>query len=201
MPCDCLMRRFAGGGHPGRFRPVRFVRKRASHAANAGGHSLIEMLTVVVIVMTMMAISVPVVQNSYRGFHLTAASTAISGAIEAARYQAIQNGCSSTLTFSITATTSQVASQAISGTPPTCAVGYTNVGQAQYWQTSGDVAIHSGATAFVLTLSPNGTVTATGGSPSNSCPSGSIGCLILTNTKSTNTVTVSGVGNVTITNP
>jgi Tfp pilus assembly protein FimT len=170
----------------------------AARPASAAGHSLIELVTVVVVVMTMLAIAMPVAQSAYRGFHLTAASAAIGGAIQAARYQAIMNGCPNTLTFSTTATTYQLASELVSGTPPTCAAAYTNVGEALYWSTSGDVSIKSGATTFVLTLNPSGIVTATGGSPT--CTSG-VGCLVLDNGSSTNTVTVSGVGNVTVTSP
>ena len=164
----------------------------------ASGHSLIELMTVVVIVMTMMAISIPIAQNTYRGFHLTAASTAIAGAIQGARYQAIQNGCPSTITFSTTATKYQVASELVSGATPTCAASYSNVGQALPWSTSGDVSLIGGTSAMTLTLNANGIVTSTGGAPS--CASG-VGCLVLTNGKYTNTISISGVGNVTVTSP
>jgi Tfp pilus assembly protein FimT len=191
MPSHGAAEKFVSCG-PAR-RPDREpVRRRAT------GFSLIEVVTVTAIAIILMAIAIPVAGNAFRGFHLTASTTAIAGAIQNARYQAIMVGCPFTLTFSTTAATYQLATQAVSGTPPACANGYSNVGALQYWTTSGDVSLQSGATTFVLTFNPNGIVTATGGSPS--CASG-IGCLVLSNGKYTNTVIVSGVGNVTTTSP
>jgi prepilin-type N-terminal cleavage/methylation domain-containing protein len=167
---------------------------------SAAGFSLIETVMVVAIAGVMLAISLPIATNIYQGYHLSAASSAIAGAVQSTRYQALMVGCLYTLTLTSGTTTYQVAAQAVSGAPPACATAFTNVGGAIPWSTSGDISMNAGAatTSLVLTFSPNGTVTATGGlSP---CTNG-VGCLVLSNAKTTNTIYVSGVGNVTVTSP
>jgi Tfp pilus assembly protein FimT len=153
---------------------------------------------VLVIVVVLFAISIPIATNAYRGYHLTAASSQAAGAIQAARYQAVSTGCPYTITLPSSSTTYQLATEVISGSPPACAGTYSNVGESISYSTSGDVSVNSGTTTLVLTMNPNGIVTATGGAAS--C-TGAVGCFVLTNSKSTNTIKVSGVGNVTVTSP
>ncbi len=58
----------------------------------------------------MVTMAMPLAQNVIRSFRLSAATTAISGAIQGTRYRAIMRGCPYTISFSNTSTSYQVAS-------------------------------------------------------------------------------------------
>jgi prepilin-type N-terminal cleavage/methylation domain-containing protein len=149
------------------------------------GFSLLELSVVVAIIMILAAFSLPWVQSTLTSYHLSSAVVATSGAIQSTRYQAIMSGCPFTISFSATNTSYRVAQEVLSGNPPTCASAFTNVGGSIPWATTSDVTLSPSTT---LQFSPNGTVTATVGSLTFN----------LTNGGTTETITVSGVGNVTV---
>jgi prepilin-type N-terminal cleavage/methylation domain-containing protein len=156
----------------------------------SAGFSLIEMLVTIAIILVMLAISLPFVGGNRRSYHLSQATTAVSGAIQATRYQAIMTGCSYNITFTAATTTYQVQRQDLTGTPLACPVNeaFSDVGKATPWAFSKDVSMSPTTT---LQFSPNGTVVATAGATT----------FALSNGYTTNTITVSGVGNVKVTNP
>lgn len=150
--------------------------------------TLIEIVVVTAIVVTMFAFSLPVIQGALSSYHLSQASIEVAGVIQSTRYQAIMRGCPYTVAFDPSSSNYQVATQPISGTPPVCAASFSNVGAALPWSTTGDVSL---AASTTLQMNPNGTVIATVGSP----------VLSLVNGSRTSTITVSGVGNVSVNTP
>jgi prepilin-type N-terminal cleavage/methylation domain-containing protein len=164
--------------------------RRATHRGRAkaprcGGFTLIESLVAVAIICAMAGFSIPMIRNMIRSYRLTAAASAVSGAIQSTRYQAIMVGCPYTVTFTQTSTTYQIATEPVSGSPPACATSFSNLGGAIPWGSAGDVTMSPSTT---LQFSPSGMVTATTGSLS----------FTLSNGLSTKTVNVSGVGNVQV---
>ena len=159
----------------------------------SAGFSLLEMLIVVALILVMGAMAMPTLMRTQRNYHLNQAAAAVTGAIQATRYQAMMRGCPFTLAIpqtnaARTNATYQLQSQVLSGTPPTCAAGFTNVGLATPWSSSQDVSL---AAATTLQFNPNGTVQPVTGTLT----------LVLSNGNTTNTITVSGVGNVKTTSP
>jgi prepilin-type N-terminal cleavage/methylation domain-containing protein len=157
------------------------------------GMSLLEMLIAIALILVMATIAMPYLFGNRRAYHLTQAATAVTGAIQATRYNAIMTGCPYTLNFTQGTTTYQVQTKSLTGTPPACAAGWSNVGSATPWSTSGDVSVNATTT---LHFCPNGTLT------SDTCPGTVAGsAFILSNGFTTNTITVSGVGNVNVHTP
>ena len=148
------------------------------------GFTLPQVVLALALIGLMAAMSIPVIKNALTAYHLKAAVAAVQGAIQTTRYQAIMAGCPYTIAFSQTTTTYQVQDEALSGSPPACAASFSNVAGLVPWSTTGDVSLSPSTT---LQFNPNGTVVATTGSLT----------FPLTNGVSTETMTVSGVGNVT----
>ena len=149
------------------------------------GFTLLELVVVVAIILVVTAMALPYARNTIRVYRLNAAASAVSGVIQSTRYQAIMVGCPYTLTFTTSSMNYQLATQNITGTPPTCATSYSNVGSAVPWTTSKEIAIDQNVT---LQFNPSGTVTATTGSLQFNLKLGTM----------TKAFTVSGVGNVSI---
>lgn len=154
----------------------------------SAGFSLIEMLVTIGIMLVMLAMSLPFLHGSRRSYHLSQAAAAATGAIQAARYRAIMTGCPYSITFTATTTTYQLQTQPLTGTPPACDPTWSNVGALTPWVFSKDVSMSPTTT---LRFNPNGMVVATAGSTT----------FTLSNGDTTNTITVSGVGYVKVTNP
>jgi type IV fimbrial biogenesis protein FimT len=155
------------------------------------GFTMVEMAVVVAIACIMLAIALPIITTTLKTMHVTSAASSLSGAIQAARYQAISTGCPVQFTTVPASNSYQLATEAISGTPPACASTYTNVGNPVPFASS-DVTVPS----VTFLLNPGGTVTST--SVVTSPASFSMQVL---NGNTSKTVTVNGVGNVTITTP
>ena len=169
------------------FQDVRNAGRPKSRSLSAG-LSLLEMLMCLAIILIMLAIALPTLWGNRRSYHLTEAATAVTGAIQAARYQAIMTGCSYRIQFDSATTTYQLKTQKLTGTPPACAANWSDVGGLTPWAYSSDVSMSQTTT---LQFSPNGMVTATTGTNT----------FQLSNGFTTNTITVSGVGNVNVTTP
>ncbi len=176
---------------PARQAPLKLRRPDRQRLARNGkaGTSLLESLTVMTIVLVLATMSVPAWQNVRTSYKTGVATTMIAGAIQGTRYQAIMRGCSYTIAFMQNGSTYQVAAQTLAGTPPNCSAGFTNVGNPIPWTTGGEVNLTSPSTT--LQLNPNGMVSATVGSLT----------MTVSNGAATRTITVSGVGNVTVTTP
>jgi Tfp pilus assembly protein FimT len=181
-------------------RPCSFRR------SGAAGTTLLELVVVVALVGVLLAIALPAFQNSFKSVHLSAATSAVTGAIQSTRYKSVVSGCQYQIIFSQATTTYQLATQALTtGTPPSCPTteAFTNTGPAVSWSGTGDgISLLASTT---LQFSPNGTVTLSSGG-STPCTTGNgitpVGCLKLSNgTVTTSTIIVSGVGNVTVTSP
>jgi Tfp pilus assembly protein FimT len=173
--------------------------------SGAAGTTLLELIVVVAIVGVLLAISVPSVQSSLKSVHLSSATSSVTGAIQSTRYKAIVTGCNYQVIFSQSTTTYQVTWLALGGIPPVCAATYTNAlpgGTLTIpWSTSGDVSLKASTT---LQFIPSGIVSLVSGGSTPCTGNGTtpVACLVLSNgTTATNTIIVSGVGNVTVTSP
>jgi len=152
------------------------VRKRAGR-----GFSAIELLVVVAISGVLGALAIPSFLNSVNGYRVRAASAAISGAIQATRFQAIMQGYQ----YQLVLTNSNLSYQVSNMVPP--ATTFSNIGSAVPIAHMGDVTLT--ASSYTYTFYANGTV------------SGPVTALQLSNAVTSNTITVSGVGNVSVTTP
>ncbi len=187
------------------------VGRPARPANSSGGFTLIEIMVVLAIVLIMLKISLPAIQNSMSNLHLGSAASSLAGTIQSARYQAISSGCmvqvavlyarqSGEQTYQISA------SKGFTGSPPTCSAPTVNT----YPFTTSDISVSSvsvnGAAAVPINSSnpsasiyfnQNGTVsTAAGGLPA-------LFQFVLSQASggATKTVNVSGVGYVKVTAP
>ena len=79
------------------------------------GFSLIELMFVVVIVVIMTAMAVPLVNNTVSYFRMRGAVSAVTGAIQSTRYQAIFQGCPYQIVFTAATNTYQVQNQCPAG--------------------------------------------------------------------------------------
>jgi len=149
-------------------------------APECTGYSLLQMIVTIAVIGVLSTFALPTLQNALRTYRLNAAASAASGAISATRFQAIMRAYPYQLTFSSTNATYQVANE------PTGTSSFANVGSAVPISGVGDVTISQTTT---LQFNANGSVTATVGALS----------FIITNTiGQQKTITVSGVGDVTV---
>lgn len=144
------------------------------------GFTVLELAFVITVGMVVTTLSVPMTMTALKTYHLNTAVAAVTGAIQSTRYQAIMQGYHYNITFDPTLTSYQVAAKV----PP--ATTFSNVGAAIPWSTTGDVTISTPLTT--LEFFPGGTVTASAGSMTLSVGNGI----------ASKTITVSGVGNVTV---
>jgi Tfp pilus assembly protein FimT len=150
---------------------------------------MVEVLMCLAVAVVLMAFALPRLIPATRFYHLMAAVPAVTGAIQSTRYEAIMAGCPYQITLNQNTTSYQVSMEALSGTPPACAASFTNVGAAVPWSSSGDV---SAGSSITLQFNPNGTIT-------NVTAPGTVPATFnLTNGTGTETITVSGVGNVSV---
>ena len=151
--------------------------------------TMIEVVLGVAVAAVIVGVSMPLVKGTTKFLHLKAAVPAVSGIIVSTKYQAVMYGCPYQVAFSQTTTSYQVSQQVLSGSPPTCAASFTNVGSATPWSSSGDVSISASIT---LQFNPNGTIS------NITSPSTVPATFSLTNGTQTETFTISGVGNVSV---
>ena len=144
------------------------------------GFSLIESLIVIAISLTLAAIAIPMTLNALKAYKLSAAVASTTGAVQSTRFQAIMKGYPFQLALNKDAMTYQVYSMI----PP--ATSYSAVGSAIPIIRLGDATMNQSVT---FTFKANGSVTA---SPST------VPSFTLTNGIITESITVSGVGNVSV---
>jgi prepilin-type N-terminal cleavage/methylation domain-containing protein len=155
------------------------------------GFSLVELLVVVAVACILMGMTLPAINRTMTAMHLGSASSSLTGALQAARYQAISIGCPVSIT--VATGTYQLATLLTPGSPPTCS---TSTWVALPAPAPSGAVPYAGAditlnTTQVLQFNPSGTVTASTGPPQ-------VFTLVLSNGSATRTITVSGVGNVKV---
>ena len=138
---------------------------------------MLQIVVTFAVVGVLASFALPTTLNSLRNYRLTAAVASATGAISAARFQAIMHAYPYSITFSSANATYQVASE------PPGTTSFTNVGTAVPLSGVGDVTINQTTT---LQFNANGTVSATTGALS----------FTISNPLTTHTITVTGVGDV-----
>src|SRR5215510_1552687 len=168
-----------------RYAHFRYARGSSNHLlpARARGFSLIEILVTIAIIILMLAIAVPQMQNASRAYQMRSVVASVTGAIQATRYQAISNGYLYRIELSKTNTNYQVWSNPCGAAAP-C------------WGKIGGTVPLSGSSITpalsqdtTLDFHPSGVVQATTGALTfNVAFRGT-----------TETITVSNYGNITVT--
>jgi prepilin-type N-terminal cleavage/methylation domain-containing protein len=157
----------AGSAHSGRSR--------------TSGFTLIEIIITMVIALMMTLIALPLITNVYRSYQVNAAVSAITGAIQGTRYQAISAGYPFQVAFSKANWTYQVQSD------PNRVGTFTNVGGAvPLTGASAGIVLGQDTT---LQFHPGGLVTASVGSTT----------LTMTCHGKTESIAVSSYGNIKVT--
>lgn len=145
----------------------------------SAGFSLLELLTVLIIGITLTVVAIPVTNNVLMNIRLNAAVASVSGAINTTRYQAIMHGYPYELALNSATRTYQVLSQ------PGGTGAFGNVGNAVPFTATSGLSLSASTT---LQFNPNGIVTATVGATTFSMSYSTL----------TKTFTVSGVGRVLV---
>jgi Tfp pilus assembly protein FimT len=181
------------------------------------GFTLIEAVLVVAISLGMTVFAVPMVTNGVNSYRQSAAVSAATGAISAIRFQAIMSGCPYQLVLTPSAMSYRVSSEVPAIGTVGCLTSFTNSSASVPLPSAGSITVTlvtcsvaltnwactpltdqttvSGST-ITYTFSPNGTVTT---SPAGTSPAG-VGLQIKNSVKS-NTLWMSGVGNVGTSSP
>jgi prepilin-type N-terminal cleavage/methylation domain-containing protein len=149
------------------------------------GFSLIEILVAVAIASVLAAFAIPMTINVVKGVRLTAAVSTATGAIQSTRYLAIMHG----YLYEITFTPATNSYQVLNEVPP--ATTFSNVGTAIPISGPGAVTI---SRTITLQFNANGTVT-------EIPTTGNMTFSITNAIGGSNTITVSSVGNVSVTTP
>ncbi len=153
------------------------------------GFTLIEILVVLAIASVLTVIAIPMVGNAMKSYRLMAAVSSATGAIQSTRYAAIMHGYPGNgvpgYGYELTFTPATNSYQVLAMIPP--ATTYSPVGTPVPISRLGDVII---SRAVAYQFSAGGTVTETSGNMNFQITNSIGGC---------NLITVSGVGNVSVT--
>lgn len=186
-------------------RKLSFVAaSRTSRSASSSrGFTLIELALVVTISLTVLGVALPSITTTVTNMYLGSSATSLASGLQSARYQAISTGCP--VEVAVSAQTYQVLTQKLNTavSPPQCGATYANVSCNAMFSASSNCSATSSityagpqislspSTTVTLTFNPSGTVTGPASMPTSlvlAPPSGT----------ATKTITVSGVGNVSI---
>src|SRR5215469_4825211 len=126
-----------------------------SHRSSRG-FTLLETVIVVAASLILAAIAVPAFQTTLRNFALKSAVSALTGAIQSTRYQAIFHGCTYQLAFNAAAYNYTISSAAPAANGQTCLGAPVQVGNAIPLPGTG-VTLNTNVT---LQFTANGSVTA-----------------------------------------
>jgi prepilin-type N-terminal cleavage/methylation domain-containing protein len=195
--------------------PVALSRRVRSRQ---GGFTIVEIMVVVAVACIILAIALPMISQTITSMHLSSASSSLSGAMVAARYQALSTGCSvqivvSNQTYQVWAKTVTI----VAGNPPACSASYSNVSCNLVFSQASPCASTSNISyatpdvtlaSFTPTVSPSQTLqfnssgVVSGPTTGTTAPIPTTFSIQLAlNSATTKTVTVSGVGSVKTTAP
>jgi prepilin-type N-terminal cleavage/methylation domain-containing protein len=152
----------------------------------SGGFTLIEILLSIAIGTVITVASVPFFLNSLNAYRMSAAVSAVSGAISSTRFQAIMHGCAYQVVFTSATMSYQVYNELPATVGASCASSFSAVGSAIPVPSAGPITLPG--TSFTFTFNSNGTVTQA------TSPSGT--AFKLQNSLKSIYVYVSGVGDV-----
>jgi len=141
------------------------------------GFTLVEVIITVVIGLILTLIAIPLINNAYQSYRINAAISAVTGAIQTSRYQAISAGYPFQVVFSKANSNYQVQSD------QNRTAVFTNVGNPVPLSTAAVLGQDT-----TLQFHPGGLITATVGSTT----------LTLSSHNKTETITVSAYGNITV---
>ena len=145
------------------------------------GFSLLELSFILLLLAGLLAtLAVPTSKTALATYDLNAAVKDVAGAIEITRFLAIMKGYSYNIAFDQNTNSYQIGSRI----PP--ATVFTNSSNPLPWSVTGDITLNPSTT---LQFSPGGTVTATTGALS----------FTLSNGTTTQMITVSSIGELTVT--
>jgi len=168
---------------PTRRRESFLSNRQIGHRARAAfGFTCAEVMVVAFIMVVVSAIALPFTQGVFYMYRLRAAATNAALTIQATRYHAIMQSYPYQIAFSATTNSYQILSEV----PP--ANTFSNVGGAIPIDPGGVSTVNATTT---FQFSPGGTVTLVGGSMPAT--------FMITNPSGTKTITVSSVGDVTVT--
>jgi prepilin-type N-terminal cleavage/methylation domain-containing protein len=161
----------------------------------ATGFTLIEMVVVIAIGMVLTGMAIPVTINALRSYRLTSAVSAATGAIQSTRYSAIMHGYPYEITFIPATDSYQIYTMIPPATTYSPVVSIDGTTYPTYpipiTGSPGEISISRAVTyQFVA----GGTVTETS-TPMN------LVFQITSSNGGSNTITVSGVGNVSVSTP
>jgi prepilin-type N-terminal cleavage/methylation domain-containing protein len=163
---------------------------RMNRDQSVRGFSLIELIFVVLIALVMVSMAVPLLTSGMTAFRVRGAATAVAGAVQATRYQAIFNGYPFRLVINSTAKTYQVQNdQNRAGVFVNYCVPAAASCPVPLMGSGSNVALAADTT---FTFSPGGTVQST------TAASG-VTTMVLTYSGKTETITVSSYGNIKVT--
>jgi prepilin-type N-terminal cleavage/methylation domain-containing protein len=153
------------------------LRSKPSNVSEPG-FTLIELIMVLVIGLILTLVAIPLINNVYQTFRVNAAISAVTGAIQTTRYQAISNGYPFQVVFSKANSNYQVQRD------PNLTGIFANVGNPVPLST---VAVLGQDTTILC--HPGGLITATVGSTT----------LTLTSHSKTESIAISSYGNIKVT--
>jgi hypothetical protein len=156
---------------------------------------MIEALMVVAIGLLLGGMAMPIFTNAMKNYYQSATISAAAGAIQSTRFQAIMHGYPYQITFTSSTMSYQVYAESAGVTcPPT----FSAVGKAVPLPSAGSVTMTG--TTVTFTFYGSGTVYGTVPTASPCLPAAAPTLQIKNSVKS-NTITVSGVGDVSISSP
>ena len=173
---------------------IRSTKRRRgvpARAQAARGFTLLELLVVIAISSILAAMAVPVIVNTLRVYRMRAAISSVTGAISAARYQAIFHGCKTQIAFTATTYNYQVSSEQPAYGGQACLTAYAVTGPTVPLMGQG-IAINQNVT---FTFSPGGGVSST---PAMNPMQMTLTYPGFTTSVPTEVITVSTYGNVTV---
>ena len=157
--------------------------------------SMIEIMIVIAISILLAGIAIPIMTNAMNSYRQNAAVAAASGAISATRFQAIMRGYPYEIIFTSSTMSYQVYNEPSGATcPPT----FSALGTAIPLPAAGNITITQSSATY--TFNANGTVYGAV-STTSPCPNSAIPTLQIKNAVRSNTITVTGVGNVQTASP
>jgi type II secretory pathway pseudopilin PulG len=155
---------------------TRITTKSTNRNSTETGFTLLELLLIVAVVMIASAMAIPAAHSAIASYQLDAAVDSATGAVQAARYQAIMHGYMYQIDFNSATNQFQVSSEIppsasfstvsnpvpISGSPVTMGVGAANQNSAGHLilqlKPNGSILVSSGQSMPVpLTIAYNGT--------------------------------------------